>query len=135
MIDGSRIDFLKTWLIRTTHNPRVLVVDDDSGDRNLLLRALSKFKCEAESCSTAKEAIAKITTKMFQLVFIDIRLTNGTGPSVIAQTVESSTSTHFVLTSGLLYEDIKDLVDSTASILFWPKPITEEQLANILKPK
>lgn len=132
MPESSKAEFLRNWLIKTTPNPHILIVDDCIGDIEILNYELRKFKCTVESCTKAREAVDKIVTGVFHLVFLDIKLNNGTGPDVVAQTVEKATGTHFVLTSGYLYQEIKNLVDSTAALLFWPKPITPDKLDQIL---
>ena len=84
MPEESRIDFLRAWLIKSTPNPNVLVVDDNPMDLEILCHTLAMFKCTVEGCRTVSDAISKISTGAFHLVFLDVVLGNGDAPAVVA---------------------------------------------------
>jgi putative nucleotidyltransferase with HDIG domain len=58
--------------------PRVLIVDDEEGVRNLLYKVLAtSYDCDR--AASGREAIAKVEAESFDVVLSDIMMPNGTG--------------------------------------------------------
>ena len=53
-------------------NRKILVVDDDKGERDLFTRILKKNGCDVESSKSGEEALKKLKMKSFNMVLADI---------------------------------------------------------------
>ena len=63
-----------TEVVTSEHGARVLVVDDDSGLRELLRTTLEAIELEVEEAETAGNARALIKTRLPDLILLDVGL-------------------------------------------------------------
>ena len=59
--------------------PRVLVVDDDFASTRVLVRCLNANGCAPTEVLSEAEAVDEMTTRLYDLVFLDWRLAQSTG--------------------------------------------------------
>lgn len=113
---------------------RLLVVDDDANDVELLCRVLNGFNCQVEVCRDAREAETMLGSKRFDFVLLDQKMPEVTGLDILRRTLPACGSVQFFIVSGFL--DSR-LVNETLRLgaLFLPKPVKPESLAFFLKPK
>ena len=63
-------------------NKKILFVDDDSVNIMLGKKILGKFQCRFDIAKNGKEAIAKLDTKTYDLILLDIRMPDISGIDV-----------------------------------------------------
>jgi PAS domain S-box-containing protein len=64
--------------------PSVLVVEDDPGERDWLLAALSRAGCVVETVGTRRDAIARARERRYDAITLDMLLPDGSGRDVLA---------------------------------------------------
>ncbi len=109
----KEIAFLEQALVRLTGEPEVLVVEDDENDELMLLKGLSKFHCKVSACRSGDEAIGLIKRKRFDFIFLDIRLPDVDGFSILKETEANRRGTAVVMLSFS-----KPISDAALSIMF-----------------
>jgi two-component system nitrogen regulation response regulator GlnG len=67
---------------------RALVVDDDEGIRWVLSKALERCGVGARACATLSEARDQVRAEVFPIVFLDVRLPDGDGLSLLRELSE-----------------------------------------------
>jgi CheY-like chemotaxis protein len=63
---------------------RVLVAEDDSAIRNLLLRVLGRAGFEIEAVTNGRDAIARLTAQPYDGVVLDLMMPEASGFEVLA---------------------------------------------------
>ncbi|NLN93411.1 MAG: sigma-54-dependent Fis family transcriptional regulator [Candidatus Hydrogenedens sp.] len=107
---------------------RVLVVDDDQGQRDLLCSFLKKKKRLVETASSGEEALALLQKKAFSLLVSDIRM-----PGMSGLTLLEELRKNFPLMPVLLvtaYPDVRDAVEAMrgGAVDYLEKPIDLDEL-------
>lgn len=64
---------------------RVLVIEDDPGNMELVLDRLSGFGMRAVPAMTAAEGLARVSEQVFDVVLLDLRLPDADGLEVLSQ--------------------------------------------------
>ena len=62
---------------------RVLVVDDDPINRNLIAAQLTKLSCEAVEAEDGRQAWGRLTEEIFDLAIVDLNMPNMNGFELI----------------------------------------------------
>ena len=116
---------------------RILIVEDDLSFRKTLERALQSLlpKAEIQTAETATEAMATMTTSIFDLVITDYKLAkNATG--LVLWDIASKTfpNTKFLLVSGAPLGELLDAVSGhNHAPAFLPKPFSQNDLKESLE--
>jgi len=63
---------------------RVLVAEDDSAIRNLLLRVLGRAGFEIETVTNGRDAIARLSAQLYDVVVLDLMMPEASGFDVLA---------------------------------------------------
>lgn len=80
---------------------KVLLVEDDSRVRDIMVRMLGLLRQETETCETAESALELLDQKGYQMVITDVMLGSGMdGIALSDQIRERFPETHVLLTSG-----------------------------------
>ncbi len=79
---------------------QVLVVDDDDGLRNLIIRALTKYGLSAKGAGNGTEAIATVENDPDFLLLLDQRLPDMSGRDVISALDDRGCKVHFIIMTG-----------------------------------
>lgn len=79
---------------------QVLVVDDDNGLRNLIIRALTKSGLSATGAANGAEAIAAVENNPDYLLLLDQRLPDMTGRDIISALDDRGCKVHFIIMTG-----------------------------------
>lgn len=109
---------------------KVLVVDDEIDICILLTRHLKKLGHQATYCLTIKDALEEISGGRYDLAFIDLNLTDGSGYDLISSIEERHKPSWIVVISAYDTERQKAL-DAGAN-LFVPKPFTNKSIQEAL---
>ena len=110
---------------------KVLVVDDEIDICSLLTQQLKKLGFQASYCLTIRDAIKNLSSTSYDLIFVDLNLTDGSGYDVISSLRESDQHTKVIVISA--YDSERHKVLESGANLFVPKPFTKTSIHNALK--
>lgn len=107
---------------------RVLVVDDDQGQRDLLCSFLKKKKMLVESAASGEEALALLRKKSFSLLLSDIRMPGMSGLTLLEELRKSFPLMPVLLVTA--YPDVRDAVEAMrgGAVDYLEKPIDLDEL-------
>jgi len=105
---------------------RILVVDDNKNNRNLIYQILSREGYLVEEAEDGRKALQKLTDRNFNLVISDIEMPEVTGIQLAAEIRLWRKPLPLILMSGGVKE-IEGLAD-----FFLPKPFKVEDLLSIV---
>ena len=130
---------IKKWVLKQLINPlqvkggkeekmkkRILVVDDNKDNRDLIYQILSREGYLVEEAEDGREALQKLTDRNFNLVISDIEMPEVTGIQLAAEIKLWREPLPVILMSGGIKE-IKGLAD-----FFLPKPFKGKDLLSIV---
>lgn len=110
---------------------RVLVVEDESGLREVVAEALADFGHSATVASDGVQAIHQLSEQEFDVVISDISMPGGVSGIDLAEYIlAANSSTKVVLVSGHARAQLPDLPEHTT---FLPKPYRIGQILALLK--
>jgi DNA-binding NtrC family response regulator len=112
--------------------PRVLIVDDDAGQRSLLDTFLRGHGFATRTAASGEEALQRLAGEPFAMMISDVRMPGLSG----LDTLRRARQTHAALPVLLVtaYADIRDAVGAMrdGALNYLPKPIDlDELLANV----
>ena len=107
--------------------PRILVVDDDEGVRNLLRSFVQKQGYEAICASTAKEALEKLDEKP-SLALLDMMLPDMFGIDVLKSMKEKDQLLGVIVVTGVAEHALGMEALTNGALDFVTKPIDMEYL-------
>jgi DNA-binding NtrC family response regulator len=116
----------------TPRPPRILIVDDDGGQRSLLDSFLKSQGFETLPVSSGEEALTALQTNKFQMMISDVRMPGMSG----LETLRRARQEHVVLPVLLVtaYADIREAVGAMrdGAVNYLTKPIDlDELLSNV----
>lgn len=112
---------------------RILIVDDDVALRRSLPHILTQEGRVFDLCGTVSEAIALLTTKIYDLILLDYRLPDATGLSVLDWLSDANREEAVIMISG------EDAIDAAIGALrggaddFVRKPYHVAQLQRVVQ--
>lgn len=113
--------------------PRILVVDDDPGQRSLLDSFLKSQGFETVVVSSGDQALVALRTGPFSLMISDVRMPGMSGLETLRQARQEHASLPVLLVTA--YADIRDAVGAMrdGAVNYLPKPIDLDELLAIVK--
>jgi DNA-binding NtrC family response regulator len=115
------------------HAPRILIVDDDPGQRSLLESFLKSQGFEIVVESSGDRALAALRTTTFNLMISDVRMPGMSG----LETLRRARHEHALLPVLLVtaYADIREAVGAMrdGAVNYLPKPIDLDELLAIVR--
>jgi PAS domain S-box-containing protein len=119
----------------TVKKSRILVVDDESGVRDFIDKALTRIGYSVETVSNAKEALDKIGAgNPYNVVFIDIRMPGMSGTELyqhILKNIPSLAGKIIFITGDVMGMDVSAFLKKY-NLPYLVKPFTTEQLREIV---
>jgi DNA-binding response OmpR family regulator len=109
----------------------VLVVDDEVDICSLLTQQLKKLGFQTSYCLTIRDAIQNLSATSYDLIFVDLNLTDGSGYDLISSLRKIDKQAKVIVISAYDSERYK-VLDSGAN-LFVPKPFTKNSIQDALK--
>lgn len=88
---------------------QILVVDDEDGIRDVFRVVLEEDGHRVETCETGEEALERLRTAPFDLVFLDIKLPGISGIEVLQDIRRRGETPRVVMITGVLDDDLYDL--------------------------
>jgi CheY-like chemotaxis protein len=110
---------------------RVLVVDDEVDICTLLKRQLEKGGLEVSYCLTIKEALNDLSVNAYDMIFVDLNLTDGSGYDLISGLTEINRNATIIVISA--YDSEKQKALQAGASLFVPKPFTNKAISEALQ--
>jgi len=110
---------------------KALVVDDEIEICLLVTQHLRRAGYEASFSLSISEALAKISSGFFDLLFVDLNLTDGSGYDLIKFVQESESTSKIIVISAYDGESQKAL--QKGANLFLAKPFTKKSLDESLQ--
>jgi DNA-binding response OmpR family regulator len=113
-------------------SPRILIAEGDLNVVVMLTRAISIYDCEIDPASTVAESVKLIEARKYDLVFVDITLSDGSGVSVIKSVkVKMPTTPILVMATSEDAVQIKEVL-LLGIVTVMLKPFKLDELRNVL---
>lgn len=112
-----------------------LVVDDDPDVAQALSDMLSKEAFSVERVATGHDALARLATEMWEIVFLDVRLPDLSGPEIFARLEHTrpDLAERVVFVTGGVWRSDSRLRDQLPARPVLAKPCTQPQLRAVLR--
>jgi len=110
---------------------RVLVVDDEVEICLLVSQYLKKLGYEVSFSLSIAEALDKIASAPYDLLFLDLNLSDGSGYELIKVLQESHSTTKVIVISA--YDSEKTKALQKGATLFLAKPFTKKAIDDSLQ--
>ena len=107
---------------------RVLVVDDDDGARQLMIKALEAFGAEVHACSSAREAYAVLPHWPPDIIVSDLAMPDEDGYSLIRRVRESGSLVPAVAVTAYVRSEDEARVREAGFQRHVPKPFDPQML-------
>ena len=108
----------------------ILVVDDEADICALLTEHLRKLGFKASYCLTIREARERIASGPYDVIFIDLNLTDGSGYELINALRAGSNPVKIVVISA--YDGERQRAMQSGANMFVPKPFTKGNIQDVL---
>lgn len=111
---------------------RVLVVDDEKNIRRTFSLALESMDHEVSTAVSGEEAVDQLKEANFDVVFLDLKLSQESGLDVLEEIVRASPQTFVVIITA--FASVETAVEAMRRRAFdyLPKPCTPEQIRHVL---
>ena len=109
---------------------KILVVDDEIEICLLVTRYLTKMGFDASYAQSISEALAKTAAVSYDLLFIDLNLSDGSGYDLIHMLQESKISAKIITISA--YDGERQKALQKGATLFMAKPFTKKSISESL---
>jgi len=112
----------------------ILLVDDESGIRNLVSRRLRREGYRVVEAADAQEALALIAPQAddLALVISDVVMPNGSGPGLAASLRKERPDLPVIFMSGFAGGDVPDLMQDFQGAVFLAKPLRMDSLMDVV---
>lgn len=112
--------------------PRVLVVDDEAGVRDLLSNCLRRLRCRVAQADCGTSALRRLETEDFDLALVDVRMPGLDGLEVARRAKRLAPHLHVVIMTGYATIELAVRAVKQGGDDFLPKPFRIDQLRVIL---
>lgn len=112
---------------------KVLVVDDTKNIRMILTKCLELEGYEVMTASDGKQALEILTTQIFDLIFLDIKLPEVRGTEVFRRMRDLGIKTPVIIITA--YATVKNAVDCTnmGAVAYVQKPFSADKIKSVLR--
>lgn len=112
-----------------------LIVDDDDDVAQALTDMLAKEGFAVERAATGQEALTRLATDMWEIVFLDVRLPDLSGPEIFTRISQSrpDLAERVVFVTGGVWRSDSRLRDQLPARPILAKPCTQPQLRAVLR--
>jgi excisionase family DNA binding protein len=110
---------------------KILVVDDQQDIQNILVLALSNKGLNAEVASSGQEALEKIKSNDYNIMFLDLHLPDISGDEVFEKAFQMRPNLHIVIMTGYSTVDNLEKILAFGPVTVLQKPFKLEQLIRI----
>ena len=110
---------------------KALVVDDEIDICILLVGQLKNMGFQASYCQSVRAANAELASNSYDLIFVDLNLTDGSGYELIHALRTFDTTTKIIVISA--YEGERQKALEVGVSLYIPKPFTKKTIREALQ--
>lgn len=110
---------------------KVLVVDDEVDICTLLKLHLEKSGQEVKYCLTIGEALKDLSVNAYDMIFVDLNLTDGSGYDLISGLSDNNRKASIIVISA--YDSEKQKALQAGASMFVPKPFTNKSISEALR--
>jgi DNA-binding NtrC family response regulator len=110
---------------------KVLVVDDEIDICILLGRQLEKMGLEVSYCLTIKEAIERLKRESYNLIFVDLNITDGSGYDLMSAINVANQEALVIVISA--YDSEREKAIKAGASWFVPKPFSKRTIKEALQ--
>ncbi len=113
--------------------PRVLIIDDEEGIREGLRSLLQTEGVAVESASTAEDAVRRLESKPFDIVFLDLNLQGADGLSILPTLRQGTPPADVVILTG--YGTVANTVEAMrkGACDVIEKPFTQDRILSVVR--
>jgi CheY-like chemotaxis protein len=116
------------------HNPKILLVDDDSVMRTLLAQLIKREGFTDIQCvGSGKDAVAKFPVLHPDVVFLDIMMPGMNGLETLRALREFGTSMHAVMISGTPKAQYVIEARDLGAAAFLVKPLSQKKIGDAIR--
>jgi DNA-binding NtrC family response regulator len=112
---------------------KVLVVDDEAVVVNSIRKILTRKGFAIEEAFTCKEALAQVFAKDYDLVLLDMKMSDGSGLDVLQRIKTKRPELRVVIVTGYASVDTAVEAIQKGASDYMPKPFTPDELYSITK--
>jgi len=112
---------------------RVLIVDDEVNVRFAIERALRKHGMETGSATSVRHAIDRLRNEAYDAVVCELKLPGGDGTHLLNWLGSYSPSTHIIIVSAAVTDEIRATYGKTESIHILEKPVDVDAVRGVLE--
>ncbi len=112
---------------------RVLIVDDEVNVRFAIERALRKHGMETGSATSVRHAIDRLRNEPYDAVVSELKLPGGDGTHLLNWLGSYSPSTHIIILSAAVTDDIRTTYGASEGIRILEKPVDVDVLRGVLE--
>jgi CheY-like chemotaxis protein len=116
--------------------PTILVVDDDAGVRDLVVRSVQRLGHESRMASTGSEALAALRKERVDLVIADVYMPDMDGIEFLQRLTQEPVQPKVIVISGGGYEERESVLERAAHLgatMTMEKPFTPQQLVDAIR--
>jgi DNA-binding response OmpR family regulator len=113
-----------------SHTPRILIVDDEPSIQILFEEVLSEIGYHVTVVGKARQALAQLRNRDFDLVILDLSLPDGDGLDMVRQIRSEFLDLKILATSGFMVGDMPNVVMASGASDALRKPTSPDQLCN-----
>ena len=112
--------------------PRILIVDDDSGQRSLLDSFLKSQGFDTLPVSSGERALEILRAEEFSMMISDVRMPGMNGIDLQHQIVEANWRIPIIFITSHADDDARTRALKAGAVAFLYKPFREEELLDAL---
>lgn len=121
------------WQLAPSATLRVLIIDDVTANREILHHLLADAGCETAQARDHQTALAQCRASLFDLIFLDIRMPDGTGLDLLAQLHNLQPQVPVIAHSALAFEQDRAQFLAAGCQAFVAKPVEAELVFTTLE--
>jgi len=126
-------EILDEWLKQqaTSQKEFILIVDDDSTVRDVLREIVEKQGYSVITAESGKVALEEIGRRHFDLIFLDLKLPDISGPEILSAVKDKAKDVIIVVITGYADEPIAIEAMSLGPLLLVRKPFREKDIQEV----
>jgi len=118
---------------RPSYQPQILIADDEAMIHQLIKDVLKEEPCNFHSVYDGKEALNKLRTQKFDLMFLDMVMPQASGDEIYEYVTKHQPELMVVIITAYIDNKIMERVLSFGPVTVMPKPINIQQLQHLAR--
>lgn len=114
---------------------QVLIIDDDSGIRELLSHWIHEAGCIADTVGDGAQGLDFLRIQQYDLVLLDLQMPEKNGVETLKEIVQIAPSTEVVIITAYFESHLMDQALNISNLTVLKKPIEKSSLAVVLQKR